>query len=161
MFNVFGGAFKTGSSRVRELLASREIFEYHDGERTRYGDPYAIWRALTQDPEINLERISPEVDAGKEPETSQFLALLRRVFDVKPFDGATGTGLTDFQTLALTGHLRKFTVAVKKNSSSGPTSPTSTELPSSTGPAPRSETTSASGDCTSTPAAVEPAMPTT
>ena len=88
-------------------------------------------------------------------------ALIRRVFDVKRFDGTTGSGLTDWQTLALLGHLRRFTVAVKKNSSSGPTLPTSTESASSTGQAPPEKTTSSSGDCTSMPAEAAAEKPTT
>jgi hypothetical protein len=143
------------------MVQSRDIFEYHDGEKIRYGDPFAIWRGLTQDPVINLERISPDVDAGKEPETSQFLDLIRRVFGVTKFDEATGTGLTDWQTLALVNHLRSYTKVVKKNSNSGRTSPESTEPKSSNGPEPQNEITNASGDSTSTPAASEPEKPTT
>ena len=161
MFKFFGRKAATGPARLQSMLEARDIFEYHDGEKIRYGDPFAIWRGLTQDPEINLERISPDVDAGKEPETSQFLDLIRRVFGVQQFDEATGTGLTDWQTLALVNHLRAYTKVVKKNSNSGQTLPESTEPRSSNGPAPRNETTNASGDSTSTPAASEPEKPTT
>ena len=49
MFKLFGGAGvqtgeETGNSRLQAMLESREIFEYHDGEKTRYGDPFAFWR---------------------------------------------------------------------------------------------------------------------
>jgi hypothetical protein len=155
MFQLFGPG-----RRLRKLIRTRAIFKYHDGERTRYGDPFAIWRTLTQDPVINLERIQPDIDKGKEPETSQFIALVRKAFDVKPFDEATGTGLTDWQTMELVGLLRDYTVAVKKNSSPGPTSPASTESASSTGPAAPSEPTNSSGDSTSTSPGSVPGGPT-
>jgi len=145
---------------VATLLDEKAIFQYYDGQRVRYGDPFAIWRALTQDPEINLDRIAPEDDSGHEPETSQFLSLLRRVFDVKPFDEASGAGLTDWQTLNLVGHLRAYTVQVKKNSRPGPTSPPNTDSVSSTGQEPQNEPTNACGDCTSTQDAPKPSVPT-
>ena len=92
MFKFLWGG-KGRSRDCEQMLESRRFSSTHDGEKTRYGDPYAMWRALTQDPEINLERIAPEVDEGREPETSQFLGLIRKVFAVKTFERRSGTGL--------------------------------------------------------------------
>ena len=93
------------------------------------------------------------MDAGREPETSQYINLVRRAFGARPFDPATGMGLTDWQVLALICHLHEYTTVVKKNTSSGPSLPIATESPSSTGQAAPEEATNPSGDCTSTPAA--------
>jgi hypothetical protein len=132
--------------RLRAAIKTRAIFAYFDGERTRFGDPFLIWRTLTQDKEINLERVQPYAIEGREPEASQYIGLVRRAFGAKPFDPATGTGLTDWQTLELVSHLNVYTVEVKKNSNSGQNSPPSTASESSTGPQPQEEVTNACGD---------------
>ena len=146
--------------RLKAMIASGAIFPYWDGEKTRYGDPFLIWRSLTQDEKVNLDRLLPEVDDAQNAAVQTAVDHVCKVFDVRRWDPATQSGLTDLEILNLLGSVLRWTAFVKKNSSPGPTSPPATAPASSTSPAPPSETRNASGDSTSTSTAPKPAAPT-
>lgn len=146
--------------RTRRLVQSRAILAYWDGQRVRYGDPFAIWRNLTQG-EPNLQLLAPYVDQGQEPETSQYLAKVCAAFGVQRWDDATQTGLPDWQIVGLVGQLANYQELVKKNASPGPTSPESMDSESSTGQEPPAETSKSSGDSGSTSTEPKPEGPPT
>lgn len=100
-------------------LRRRGLFLYFDGTRRRWGDPFAIYRALTNS-EVDLEALAPEVDEQKEPATSQVLKVLCEAFDVQRWDDKTHTGLTDNEILALIEQLDAFAEGAKKKRSPGP-----------------------------------------
>ena len=52
--------------RLAAMVRAGAVFAYWDGTRVRYGDPFLIWRALTQDPKVNLQRLLPERRRGAE-----------------------------------------------------------------------------------------------
>lgn len=129
----------------RRRLAQRGLFRYHDGARVRYGDPFAIYRTLYNDPVVNLERSMDSVDAGEEPETTQLMELLAKTFDAKRWDGQSG--LTDWELLALFGAFTDYLDGLKKNISPGPTWSRPTDSESSVSPAGPEPVTSSCADC--------------
>lgn len=129
----------------RRRLAQRGLFRYHDGQRTRYGDPFAIFRALHNDPVVNMERAPDSVDAGEEPETSQFMELLAKSFDVSRWDGRSG--LSDWELMALFGAFTDYLDELKKNISPGLTSSKPTASESSASPVLPHEATDSCADC--------------
>ena len=137
------------------------VFPYWDGRGVRYGDPFSIWRALTQDPQVNLERLLPEVDEGQADAVDAILAHVCRVFGVSRWNADAQSGLTDLEILNLLGSVLRWTAFVKKNSSPGPTSPPATVTASSISPPPPPETRNASSDSGSTASANTSAAATT
>lgn len=138
--------------RARRRLAQRGLFRYHDGQRIRWGDPFALWRGLVNHPEMNLETMAPLVDEGQEPETSIVLNATAEVFGVQRWDSQAGAGLTDWEILGLLTALQEYLAALKKNTSPGRTSAEPTgPPPCSDFPGPPSQATSASSDSGSTP----------
>jgi len=150
--------------REKRALARRAaagaIFPYWDGAKVRYGDPFRIWRDLTQDPKVNLERLLPELDEGNRDAVETALAHVCAVFRVHRWHEANRTGLTDLELLNLLGEVLRWTNFVKKNISPGPTSPPATAATSSASPELQGETRSASSDSTSAASDSMPAGPT-
>lgn len=146
--------------RKRKLVKSGGLLRYFDGRRTRYGDPFQIWRVLQNQPAtMQVAYLEQFIESGKEPEVSQLMDLTSQAFGSTRYDPATGEGLTDAETLGLLLQFARYVSAVKKNTSPGPTLPEPTGSPSSSGMTPLSEAESASSDCTSTPSEPTPAAP--
>lgn len=125
-------AWLTGKNR-------RDIFQFHDGGRTRRVDPLAILRALNASPtfgdNIALIERAEGVDQFVETASTEALDTVRAAFGVRPVDEAGG--LTEFETLDLFRSFCEYVAALKKNSprwqSLLATSPTpSTPEPSAT-----------------------------
>lgn len=93
----------------------RALFAYWDGTRTRYADPFLLWRGILNHPKFNIETMPAFVDAGQEPETSICLAALRDVFSVEAWDDSRKCGLTTWETLNLLTSLVTYLEALKKN----------------------------------------------
>jgi hypothetical protein len=98
----------------------RGLFPYWDGQRTRWGDPFKIERLLCQG-ELDLQTVAPFVDQQKEPETTQFLELVCKAFDVTRWDDKTATGLTDEEVISLPLQFANYTDTAKKKSGNGQT----------------------------------------
>ncbi len=155
--------FKTwrNRSRMKKMVAAGAIFPYWDGQRVRYGDPFKIWLALTQDEKVNLQRLLPEVDEVQPKAIYQALAHVCKVFDVTRWDEATQSGLTDLELLALLNNVLSWTNLVKKNSRPGLTSPPATPVStSSPSPASPQPTRNSSSDSTSIASDKRPGGPT-
>jgi hypothetical protein len=147
--------------RTARMLAAGAIFSYWDGQKFRYADPFKLWRDLTQDEKVNLERLLPEADDADGRAVDALVAHVCRVFGVTRWDEAARSGLTDLELLHLLQSTLRWTAFVKKNSSPGPTLPPATAAAtSSASPGPPNPTRSASSDCTSTATARRPAGPT-
>jgi len=141
----------------------RQIFCYWDGKAYRFIDPMVAYRGLSDDPEYVMDRTPAQLQAaidlgnsdnipaeGKAQIERDALDLMRimanacrRVFDVQPIDPKTGDGLTDSECVALLVAFGGYLSALKKNTSSPPTSPRSTESLASS-------VTSSSSDSSST-----------
>lgn len=131
--------------------STRDIFQYHDGVRRRYGDPLVLYRGLASHAAINLAedmaRLLDGGDAGVEAH-QRIVSAVRDVFGV-PAYGDRQPGLTERETIDLFWEFADFIEVLKKNSSPLPTSPPATEPP----PSPPLESTSDtpdSSDSTST-----------
>lgn len=126
----------------RAALQRRGLLPFFDGIRQRWADPFLVWRALYNHPVVNLEKHGAAADEGSEPETTEYIKAIVEVFGVQRWDDVTRTGLTDWEILHLIPQLSSHLVALKKNTSPGPTSSPPTEPVSSSGQAPQSEVTS-------------------
>jgi hypothetical protein len=98
---------------------NKDIFQYHDGEKQRWGDPMAIRRRLVlacggsfqrlwEDyfPDLSKVGLPPE-EGGLTPERAaslllaratageKFLPAVRQAFQMVAFDEATGAGATE------------------------------------------------------------------
>ena len=147
--------------RMARMVSAGAIFAYWDGQAVRYGDPFRLWRDLTQDEKVNLDRLLPEVDDADGKAIDEIIGHVCNVFGVTKWDEQTQTGLTDLELLNLLGNVLRWTNIVKKNSNHGPTSrPASPAATSSTSPEPPSETTNASSGSISIEIGKTPAKPT-
>lgn len=133
--------------RGRKVLKNRMLYPYWDGTKRRYGDPFKIWRELKNNGIVDLDAVAPLVDAGQEPETTKSVEAIAAAFQVRRWNEATKSGLTDWEVLALYWEMASFIEALKKNISPGPTLPEPTDLQSSTSQEHQPETTNASSDC--------------
>ena len=146
--------------RMKQMIAAGAVFGFWDGRQIRYADPFRIWRELTQDEQVNLERLLPEMDDMQCPAIETALAHTCKVFGVARWNETTQTGLTDLEILNLLRDVMEWTAYIKKNSSPGRTSPPSTPAPtSSASPAPPSATSNVCSACTSTASDRPPAEP--
>jgi hypothetical protein len=126
-FDLVTAIFRRRRQRRMDLL------RYWDGAGWRYGDPFLLYRALWNHPELNIEAQAPLVDAGQEPETTVFVTALAEIFGVQRWDPATRRGLTDWEVLDCFQQLNEYMVALKKNISGSQTSLPPTGSESSTG----------------------------
>jgi len=149
----------------RRRQRARGLFKYHDGTRTRRADPAEIWRKLLNHPEMAFEEMLPLAEQGTMPEREIVIKALCEVFDVKQYDDATQTGLTEWEILQLVGDFDEYLDWLKKN-----TSPQrmpwqllvygqSSSPPSSTPEAPAADTSSSAGS-PPTPTGSTPVEPT-
>ena len=129
----------------RRRLAKRALFAYHDGTRRRYGDPFALFRVLYNDPQVNVATTLDFAEQGREPEATEFLDLIARTFGVQRWDGRVG--LTDWELMALFGAFTNYLDGLKKNSSLGVTSSKPTDSGFSISEAPPEDLTSSCSDC--------------
>jgi len=126
----------------RRRLARRELLRYWDGTRTRYGDPFLLWRALTHHDTIQLGTHWDAAENGEEPATTELVTATAEIFGVSRFvQEATGTasGLTDWELMGLLEQLVDYIDALKKKHNPQPTSSPPTDSESSTSPGPPNE----------------------
>jgi len=130
--------------RERRRLGQRGLFRYHDGQRTRWGDPFLLWRALINHEKLDLASMGELADTGQEPATTIVVEACCEVFGVKRWSDATQAGLTDWEVLDLLDQLDKYLQGLKKNSNRTLISSEPTAEPPSTSAASPAETTSSS-----------------
>lgn len=117
-------------------MIGRGFFAYYDGEKTVWGDPLRIWRALQNDPEIELATALIGAGEAREPDTTRTIEAICRAFGVKRFDPETGKGLSDHEVIAQLFALTAWVDAQKKNGNLGPISLPPTDGASSNAPEP-------------------------
>lgn len=100
--------------RERRRLRGRGLFCYHDGQRTRYADPALVWRNLLNHPEMNFETMVALAEEGHEPEATIVNKALCEIFDVRPWDEASQTGLTCWEVMELVSQFDQYVLALKK-----------------------------------------------
>jgi hypothetical protein len=119
----------------------RRVFKYYDGEKEVYGDPLAlrteIFIATNGDPDGLSKKVftvlAPDTPTDQILEAfraqKQIAEIVMRVFNMKPFDPATGSGAT-IEHCHMTWRLfGRFLAGEKKNTVNSPT-----ESPSTAGP---------------------------
>lgn len=144
--------------RQARRLAGRGLFRYVDGYgHAVYGDPFRIWRELSNHPQLNLEAMADEIDQGAHEETTIAVNAVCDVFHVHRWNGTDG--LTDEELLRLLASMIDWLNAVKKNSSPGLTSSLPMASASSKAPAVPAEPTNPPSDSGSTATASTPARP--
>ncbi len=121
---------------VRNLLArcipsksSRDIFCYWDGRSHRRIDPMVVYRRVQSHPTYNAEIHPALAESGDFNAFTIMVNATRDVLDVKPFDEATGKGLTESETVQLMVQFADFTMDQKKSISTSPTSLLPTDQP--------------------------------
>jgi hypothetical protein len=119
-------------------MSERNIFEYHNGTRTVFGDPYAILRALIEGCDGDLEGCteqwrSPSMQL-KLPAINKLLNAARRAFKMTPYSDLTGNGSTDADVQAVVELFFDWSAQKKTTPENLPTEPpaTDSEEPSST-----------------------------
>lgn len=106
----------------------RLIYRYFNGEKTVFADPLVIYAAIV----AKSDEMSREINALKTDFGSQanditkdahdsLVAKVRKIFDIKPWDGEKG--LTERESLDLFDHFLIYKERLKKNSSTPPISP--------------------------------------
>ena len=137
----------------KRRLGKRGIYSYSDGQRTRYADPFRIWRGIMQHPVMNFREMAPFVDAGQDPECTIVIESLCQVFGVERWDEATRRGLTDWEIVGLASSFFDWDEGQKKSTSPGPIESPPSDPTSSSGPAPLDQATSSCTDSAPTPTA--------
>lgn len=143
----------------------RRIYAYFDGEKTRRVDPLVLWRKVMEkyeDFKVEVKvAFSPSKDAAAA--WQQAVGRIRLMFDVKPWDEATGAGLTEDECFDLIDHFTAYMDALKKGSSPMQTSAEETSgVTASTSAAnPPTSNTSASGPTANAPSTATPELSTT
>jgi len=54
------------------------------------------------------------IEAGSEPETTEYVQAICDIFDVEKYDESTGEGLTETELAGLLNHLTEWLLGVKK-----------------------------------------------
>lgn len=134
------------------LAPARELFAFYDGRRTRRVDPLAVWRAVSEHPTFRFDKLD-EVSAsgaliagesGKAEEwfhesVKETAAAARELFGLKMYDEG---GLAEHECVRLLFAFRDYIDGVKKNTSTPPTPPASTDAISNTSGEPTTSDTS-------------------
>ena len=131
----------------RKIEQARLIFEYFDGQQWRYGDPFALWRALVNHETFNLTNHLPAVDRGEEPESTIAVEAITEVFGLVRWDSRGGRGLTDGQVIDILTELAVYLEELKKKRSPGLTSSFPLAGESSNATEPQAETTPSCAGC--------------
>ena len=128
-------------------VSEREIFKYHDGVRDRYGDPFVIARKLKTNQHGDLAALEAMAGEMQEPETTQFVQVLREAFGIPPWNDLDGEGLTDWNVMDVFQRFGDYIEGLKKNTSPGPISSPPTDSESSVSLEPQNDVTSAPSGC--------------
>ena len=129
---------------------NREIFQYHDGTKERFGDPLVLRDRLIQVSMGELENLRGKVRAmaGAKGDFTivseglkareHLIAIARETFGLAPFDDTTGKGTLAEDCLAVT---ESFLVFLAKKKMSRERTPTTSPPTASTPPTPTRATT--------------------
>ena len=142
----------------RRQLEKRGLFCFVYNGRLVAVDPWDTYRRIIHHESVAFDRMLPMLEEAEEPESTQVLMAICDVFGVQRWDRATKRGMTDGELSALFTAFTAYVVALKKNSSFGPISSTSTDGAPSSSQEPRPSTGpsdsgsgSTSDDAASTP----------
>jgi len=98
---------------ARRRRKARDIFEYHDGVRTRWIDPLVAYEAIFSDPECNVSRDFADADTDNDAFV-RVLAMTCRVFDINEWDEQT-PGLTRDEVNTLLSNFFTYMATLKKS----------------------------------------------
>lgn len=106
--------------------SERLIFRYRLGDQERMADPLAVFRAINEHPEIDLEsdlkRIDTDIVATPDLESlGRLTDATRKAFGLQSFDGATGQGVLDFEVQQILAQFLHFMAGIAKKKSQTPT----------------------------------------
>ena len=120
------------------------VFKDDRGE-DRIVDPFRVFRELSSSKTVDIETQLPiAMETGAEPETTDLIEFVCKVFGVKRFDAESATGMSDSEVLALLLTFSTFLEELKKNTDPGSTSSEPTESKFSQSPEHQAETTAVS-----------------
>lgn len=112
--------------RSKLINHRRAIYSYFDGQQVRKADPMVLHRSLMSHPEFDLATHPQLIDESPE-DRDITLNATRDVFGVKAFDGLTGEGLTEEETINLLWGFVSYCNSKKKRTNPSPTSPPATD----------------------------------
>jgi hypothetical protein len=123
----------------------RGFFVFTDDRGTEHVlDPFLVFRQLAHDPKINLEKHTVAADHGEEPETTELIEFICRVFGVVRYSPQTQLGMSDWEILGVLGQFHEYLEGLKKNIDTGSTSLEPTES-SASGASPERPTQQTAG----------------
>ena len=141
----FRRAQKQKTLNVRDARRRGFFVFQDDSGKDRIVDPFRVFRELSSSKTVDIETQLPvAMETGAEPETTDLIEFVCRVFGVKRFDAETATGMSDSEVLALLIEFSSFLESIKKNIDPGSTSSEPMESKSSQSPEPQAETTAVS-----------------
>ena len=136
--------------RLMSRRPPRDIFHYHDGVAKRQIDPMLAWERIRTDPECDLQVVLPASARGEPDAMAAHEAVIRRVFEVPPYEPATGRGLTILEQHDLFNEFMLYMEGLKKKRGLQPISWRPTDSGSSAIP-PGWTTRPESASCSSVP----------
>ena len=105
----------------------KRLFKYWDSTQWRYIDPVTAFRKCQHHEAMDWDNKGTLIEAGSEPETTEYVQAICDIFDVEKYDESTGEGLTETELAGLLNHLTEWLLGVKKNTSGSSTSPEPTD----------------------------------
>lgn len=110
----------------------RVIFRYYNGETEVFGDPLRLYRQilamtagkpteLSEKVFIDLSKASPQDILASGEANDKLVAIVRQVFQMKPFNPVDGTGAMEAHCHAAWRELATFLSIAKKKEGNSPT----------------------------------------
>lgn len=96
---------------------NRRIFKFWDGQRWTTVDPMVAYRGITGHKDYRSVEDPQLAEAGDDEAIQRMVQCARDVFAVKPYDGATGEGMTEGETVDLMVSFSLYLGELKKNTS--------------------------------------------
>ena len=125
-------------------MSEKKGFEYFNGAKVVYGDPYAIFRQLIAGCDGDFEGVVKawlgDNIAMRVKAIDKLLAVSRKAFAMVPFNPMTGTGATDEEVQQVMETFFDWSAQKKTKHDTLPTPPPATDCP-------ETSTTTLSTDC--------------
>lgn len=114
-------------------MSEKKGFEYFNGSKPVYGDPYAIFRQLIAGCDGDFEGVvkawSGDNLAMRVKAIDKLLSVSRKAFGMVPFNPMTGDGATDEDVQQVLETFFEWSAQKKTKQGTSPTSPPATDCP--------------------------------
>jgi hypothetical protein len=133
---------------LRRKADEREIYHYQDGTKERRVDPLELHNRIEGDEQIDdWKAVAKRAFDGERDAILEMVGLIRRAFQVEPFNEQTGAGLTMVECINLFDDWLSWIQTQKKSFAWLPIRSRPLAMP----PLPDQSTTSRDAACTSMP----------